>query len=68
LVHKNRKDAEVALQKRMKDLGKMIWECHSRIVWTENNVKPGEFMTPNQFSNWRPGEVIPEGEIFSDSD
>jgi hypothetical protein len=67
-VHKSRKTAEKALRKRMKKLGRRIWNCHTRIVWTESKVKPGEFMMPDQFSTWRPGEAIPEGELFSDTD
>ena len=67
-IHKNREAAEIALQNRLQKLGRRIWECHTRIVWTESNVKPGEFITPGQFSTWRPGESIPEGELYSDTD
>jgi hypothetical protein len=67
-VHKSRKTAEIALRKRMQKLNRRIWDCHTRIVWTEGKVKPGEFMAPNQFSTWCSGEVIPEGERFSDTD
>ena len=67
-VHKSRETAEKALQKRMVKLGRRVWDCHTRIVWTESKVKPGEFMASNQFSTWRQGETIPEGELYSDTD
>jgi hypothetical protein len=67
-VHKNREAAEIALQKRMQKLGRRVWDCHTRIVWTESNVKPGELLAPNKFSTWRPGETVPVGELYSDTD
>jgi hypothetical protein len=51
-VHKSRDTAETALEKRKKKLGKKVWECNTRIVWT----------------TWRPGEPIPAGEMYSDTD
>ena len=67
-VHRSRETAEKALEKRMMKLGRRVWDCHTRIVWTKRKVKTGEFITPNQFSAWRPGEAIPEGELYSDTD
>jgi hypothetical protein len=31
-VHETREAAEKALKKRQRELGKRVWECHTRIV------------------------------------
>ena len=67
-VHKRRDTAEKALERRMKHLGKRVWECHARIVWTEKRVRPKDLVDPKEFSTWRPGERIPVGERYTDSD
>ena len=67
-VHKTRKSAEKALEKRMHKLGKRVWECNTRIVWFDKKVKRGDFVSEKQFSTWRPEETIPEGELYSDTD
>ena len=67
-VHADRKSAEIALKKRMARLEKRIWDCHTRIVWIDGRIKQGEFVRENDFSTWRPGEPIPWGERYSDSD
>lgn len=67
-VHRTRQTAEKALEKRKQKLGRRVWECHTRIVWIEGRVKSGAFVSSKQFSNWRPGETIPQGELFSDTD
>jgi hypothetical protein len=67
-VHPDRKSAEIALEKRLRRLEKRIWDCHTRIVWIGTSVKQGEFIREKNFSAWRPGEPIPWGEIYSDSD
>ena len=67
-VHKRRDTAEKALQRRMKQLGKRVWECHARIVWTDNRVRPKDLVAPKDFSTWRPGERLPVGERYTDSD
>ena len=67
-VHKTRLNAEKALEKRQQKLGKKVWECHTRIVWIQGRVKRGTYVSHTQFSNWRPGETIPEGELYSDTD
>ena len=67
-VHKSRGMAENALEKRMKRLGKRVWECSSRIVWVEGRVRANDFLSPSSFSTWRSGERIPWGELHSDSD
>lgn len=67
-VHKRRDTAEKALERRMKQLGKRVWECHARIVWTEKRVRPKDLVDPREVSTWRPGERIPVGERYTDSD
>ena len=67
-THNSREDAEVALENRMKDLGRRIWECYTRIVWVEGEIRAAGYVTPGEYSTWRPGEFIPEGELHSDSD
>jgi len=67
-VHKSRTAAEKALDKRMKTLGKRVWECDARIVWTDKKVRVDDLINPKDFATWRPGEKIPEGERFSDAD
>jgi hypothetical protein len=67
-VHRSRTNAEKALEKRMRQLDKRIWECYARIVWTEKRIRIDDWISPKDFSTWRPGEDIPYGELFSDSD
>ena len=67
-VHKSRDTAENALERRKKDLGKEVWECNTRIVWIVGNVNAGGYVKPGEYDTWRPGEKIPEGEIYSDTD
>jgi hypothetical protein len=67
-VHKSRETAEKALKQRMKRLGKRGWECHARIVWTEQRVRSKDLISAKDFSTWRPGEKIPVGERYTDSD
>jgi len=67
-VHKSRETAEKALKQRMKRLCKRVWECHARIVWTEQRVRSKDLISAKNFSTWRPGEKIPVGERYTDSD
>lgn len=67
-VHRSRETAEKALAKRMKTLGKRVWECDTRIVWVKTKTRAGEFLQTADFETWRPGEEIPLGERFPDSD
>ena len=67
-VHKSRKTAERALEKRMARLGKRVWDCDTRIVWLKENAKPGYGITEDAFSIWQPGETIPYGENHPDCD
>jgi hypothetical protein len=67
-AHKSRKAAEKKLEERMKRLGKRVWECHTRIVWVDGQVRANDFLNPSMFVTWRDGEKIPWGELYSDSD
>lgn len=67
-VHRTRRAAETALERRQKALGRRVWDCHTRIVWARRTVKAGELVGPADFDTWRPGEAIPEGEPYDGSD
>jgi hypothetical protein len=67
-VHQTRVDAEKALRKRQDELGKRVWDCHTRIVWLHDKVNPLGTVTPDSFDTWAPGEEIPEGDRVPDGD
>ena len=67
-VHRSRENAEKALAKRMKKLGKRVWECDTRIVWVKTHVATGNIIEAGDFETWRPDEEIPVGERYPDSD
>jgi hypothetical protein len=67
-VHAGRDESYKALSIRQKELGKKVWECNTRIVWTDKAVAAGEVLVSTEFVTWRPDEDIPEGELNSDSD
>lgn len=67
-VHRKRQTAEKALEKRQRDLGRSIEECNTRIVWVKGAVRKGNYLTAPDFETWRPGEKIPVGELYSDTD
>jgi len=67
-LHKTRKNADRALKKRRRMLGRRVWECHTRIVWVYDRVHVGEKITPNFFDTWAPGEKIPRGDRVPDGD
>ena len=67
-IHESRHEAEAALEKRKEELGRKVWECHTRIVWTEKKIEAGDVVGLGEYDTWRPGEYIPEGETHSDSD
>jgi len=67
-VHESRETAETALEKRKEELGRKVWECHTRIVWIEREIGAGDVVGPGEYDAWRPGEEIPEGETHGDSD
>ena len=67
-IHRSRETAEKALKKRQEKLGRRVYECNTRIVWTNRKVKAGSTISTTDFSTWRPGEEIPHGEMHSDTD
>jgi hypothetical protein len=67
-VHRTRANAQKALDRRMRRLGRRVWECDARIVWTAKKVRTDDMISPLDFSTWRPGEAIPFGDLYSDSD
>jgi len=67
-LHRTRSAAEDALERRQRKLHRRGWDCNTRIVWLEKRVKNGEFVRTADFETWRPGEYIPEGERYSDTD
>jgi hypothetical protein len=67
-VHQTRELADIALEERKKRLGRKVWECHTRIVWVNRDIRSGDLVGPGEYDTWRPGEKIPEGEIYSDTD
>jgi hypothetical protein len=67
-VHETRDEADIALEDRKKALGKKVWECHTRIVWVEKEIRSDDVVGPADYETWRPGEKIPEGELFGDTD
>jgi hypothetical protein len=67
-AHRTRDAAEKALQKRWQKMQRRVWECHTRIVWTEGRVQPGDYITPDNFDTWAPDEKIPETEKVPDGD
>lgn len=67
-VHKTRKTAEKALSNRQRKLGKKVWECNTRIVWADGRVRTGDYITPDLFDTWAPGEKIPQGDRVPDGD
>lgn len=67
-VHKTRGTAEKALEKRIRKLGKRVWECHTRIVWVHRRPRAGDYLTPEAFDTWAPGEEIPRSDRVPDGD
>ncbi len=67
-VHRSRQAADKALEERKRKLGKKVWECNTRIVWVNKRVRAGDYVRTGEFSTWKPGEKIPHGELYSDTD
>lgn len=67
-VHKTRDESDKALAKRQNDLGRKVYECNTRIVWTDKVVAADDVLETSEFVTWRADEKIPEGELNSDSD
>lgn len=67
-LHQTRETAQRALEKRMRKLGKRVWECDTRIVWVYKRPRVGDYLKPGAFDTWAPGEEIPLGDRVSDTD
>jgi hypothetical protein len=67
-IHGTREESEKALAVRQDEMGKRVWECNTRIVWTDKAVSAGEILKTGEFVTWREGETVPEGELHSDAD
>ncbi|MCG6894863.1 MAG: hypothetical protein LJE65_14765 [Desulfobacteraceae bacterium] len=68
-VHKNRNEAEAALERRRGELGRKVPECFTRVVWVDKeDLQVGEFVGPGEYDTWRPGELVPFGDLYSDQD
>jgi hypothetical protein len=67
-LHRNRETAQKALDKRRHTLRRKVWECHTRIVWVDGRARGGDYITPDSFDTWAPGEEIPEGDRVPDGD
>ena len=67
-VHETRKESDKALLQRQDKLGRRVFECNTRIVWTDKIVAADDVLETSEFVTWRPGEDIPAGELNSDSD
>ena len=67
-VHETRETAGNALEERKKEIGRSVQECNTRIVWIEKTIKAGDNVQPGEYDTWRPGEEVPHGEMYSDTD
>jgi len=67
-VHETREKSDAALSKRQIELGKRVYECNTRIVWTDKAVDANDVLEASEFVTWRSDEDIPEGELRSNSD
>ena len=67
-VHETRETADNALEERKKEMGRSVQECNTRIVWVEKPIKAGDQVDSGEYDTWRPGEEIPHGEMYSDTD
>jgi hypothetical protein len=67
-VHETREESDKALIQRQNDFGKSVYDCNTRIVWTDKVVRDDDVLDISEFVTWRSDENIPEGELNSDSD
>ena len=67
-LHETREKAEAALEDRKEELGRKVQECNTRIVWSDDKINAGDYIIPGQYATWRPGEDVPHGEMYSDTD
>ncbi len=43
-VYGNREETNRALTKRKNELGEIVWECNTRMVWIDKAVNPGDII------------------------
>ena len=67
-VHKTRMTAEKAQMKLPHKLVQGDRECYTRIVWVYRPIHKCEYITPDTFDTWAPGEKIPEGDRVPECD
>ena len=67
-IHETREESDKVLSQRQIDLGRTVYECNTRVVWTDKDVTANDVLDTKDFVTWRSGEEIPEGELNSDSD
>ncbi|WP_299983654.1 hypothetical protein [Desulfobacula sp.] len=67
-AHGTRDESDKALIQRQNELGRKVYECNTRIVWTDKAVAANDVLETGEFVTWHPYEDIPEGELNSDSD
>ncbi|MEN8211014.1 MAG: hypothetical protein ABFR31_04805 [Thermodesulfobacteriota bacterium] len=67
-VHGTREESDKALVLRQNKLGRRVYECNTRIVWTDKVVNSDDILETSDFVTWHPDENIPEGELHSDTD
>ena len=67
-IHETREETDKALLQRQTDLGRTVYECNTRVVWTDKIVAADDVLDTKDFVTWRSGEDIPAGELNSDSD
>ena len=68
-LHSTRENAENALEERKKELGKKVYRNATLVLFgSKKTMKAGGYVSSGQYANWRPGENIPHGEMYSDTD
>ena len=67
-VHKTRMTAEKAQMKLPHKLAQGDKDCYTRIVWVHRPIRKGEYITPDAFDTWAPGEKVPEGDRVPECD
>ena len=67
-VHQTRMTAEKAQMELPRKLLQRGSECYTRIVWAYHPIRKGEYITPDDFDTWAPGERIPESDRVPECD
>ena len=45
-----------------------MYECNTRIIWTDKAVAADDVLETGEFVIWHPDEATPEGELNSDKE